>query len=179
MNPTNIPEPFDQLDALERNIENTPIPGAGGLTFQDPLGQMLDELEQDIETRVFNPPPLKQTSNVLDNLSQDHLPLQPQGQDTHHEQDVSVSPALPYYTETSQRPVPFHTPSHIPTGRIGRVGGRGFVNSSAGQGDKIYCPLEEGYVDIDFCQEQDCKYYDEDSDQDSGWRCTYYDEEHL
>lgn len=175
MDPTNISGHFDQLDALEQNIENAPIPG--GIAFQDPLCQMLGKLEQSIEASVVKPPLVPEEPGVLENPSQGYLPLQEESQEARPEQETIHSPPLPYYIETPQRPAPFHTPPHRQGGRIGRRGGRDFKSSPAGQGDKIYCPIEKDYVSRDFCEDQDCEYYDEDGDPDSGWHCTYHDDE--
>lgn len=168
---------FGPLDALEKNIENAPIPG--DLALQDPLGQMLDKLERDIELSEVKPPMVPEEPGVLENPSQGYLQQQSQG--AYSEHGTAASPPLPYYLENPDpgQLAELHTPQHHPAGgRIGRRGGRGFMNSHAGPGDKIYCPIDKDYVVFpDFCEEQGCQYYDEDSDSENGRHCTYYDEE--
>jgi len=176
MDPAGVLPNFDPLDALEKNVENAPIPG--GVPFQDPLCQMLDKLERDIELNEVKPPPMQEELPVLENPSQDNLPSQGQTQETGSERGTVDLPPLPYYTEILKQPTPFHSPPYRQGGRIGRRGGRNLSSSESGQGGGIYCPFKQNYVVFpDFCEDNDCKYYDYDSDQESSGQCTYCDEE--
>ena len=168
---------YGPLDALERNIENAPIPE--DTVFQDPSGQMLDKLERDIEASEVKPPLVPEEPTVPENPSQSYLPSQEESQQARFDQKAADSPPLPYYIEAPEQLTRFHKqPPRSVRGRIGRCGGRGFRNSHTGPGDKIYCPIEKSYVVFpDFCEEQGCQYYDEDSDSEDGRHCTYYDEE--
>jgi len=160
---------FGPLDALEQNIENGPIPG--DMAFQDPLCQMLNELEQGIEASEVKPPPMPEEPAVLENQAQGFLPPQEAGS----EQGTGASPPLPYYIEGPQQVRRFHAPPYRQRGRIGRAGGTAFGSSHAEQPDQRYCPIEKGFVSMHTCE--DCDYYDEDGDPETGSHCTYYSEE--
>jgi hypothetical protein len=175
MNPTNIPEPFDQLDALEQNIENTPTPADA--VFDDPLDTMLDELERSMEANWSKPLLVPEEPEAIQNTSPGHL-SQEQSQDTVLEQGGMDSPQLPYYIEDQQQAAPFHAPPYRQAGRIGRRGGS-FSGNWPGRGDETYCPFEKRIVTPDFCEGRDCEYYDEDSDRENGRYCTYHNEEDL
>jgi len=162
---------FGPLDALEKNIENAPIPG--DLALQDPLGQMLDKLERDIELSEVKPPLVLEESGVLQNPSQGYLQQQSQG--AYSEHGTAASPPLPYYLENPQIRATRSLPG-IPNRRIGRCGGRGFINSPGVQSDQTYCPIERDFVSVETICEN-CEYYHEDSDPETGWRCTYHDDE--
>jgi len=85
---------------------------------------------------------------------------------------------LPF--ENSQRVVRPHKSPHRSGGRIGSLGGKNFNSSQAAQGGEFYCPIQDDYVSEDFCEDQDCEYYDEDWEQEGyDCPCTYDDEEDL
>lgn len=162
---------FGPLDALEKNIENAPIPG--NLALQDPLGQMLDKLERDIELSEVKPPLVFEESGVLQNPSQGYLQQQSQG--AYSEHGTAASPPLPYYLENPQIRATRSLPG-IPNRRIGRCGGRGFINSPGVQSDQTYCPIERDFVSVETICEN-CEYYHEDGDPETGSPCTYNSEE--
>ncbi len=164
---------FGPLDALEQRIENPPVPG--DVLFQDPLCQMLDKLERGIEVSEVKPPLVPEEPGILENPSQGHLPPQEQSQKACSELGTMDSPPLPYYLENPQIRATRSLPG-IPNRRIGRCGGRGFINSPGVQSDQTYCPIERDFVSVETICE-DCEYYHEDGDPETGSPCTYNSEE--
>lgn len=176
--------PGEMLDQFERGIENTPPIRPG----QDGIGRMLDKLEETIE----NTPPIRPGPDALrrklEQLEETIENLPPEGGHIEHEidmpqQDPVISgkrtdDMLPF--ENSQRATRHHKSPHRSGGRIGRRGGKNFDSSQAAQGGEFYCPIKDDYVSEDFCQDQDCEYYDEDWEQEGyDCPCTCDDEEDL
>ena len=178
----------EMLDQFERGIENTPPIQPG----QDGIDRMLDELEGTIEnTPPIRPGPdalrrkLEQLEETIENLPPEggHIEPEidmPQQDSVASGKGTDGMPPLPYYLENSQRVVRPHKSPHRSGGRIGRRGGKNFNSSQAAQGGEFYCPIENDYVSEDFCQDQDCEYYDEDWEQEGyDCPCTCDDEEDL
>lgn len=169
------------LDHLERGIETSPPIRPG----PDDLGKTLDQLEENIE----NLPPIRpgpdKLGRKLDRLEERIENLPPEG--GHIEPEIHMpqhnpvtfgkgtddTPPLPYYLEDPQIQATRSLP-RIPNRRIGRRGGTSIRNSHAAQSDQTYCPIERDFVSVETCE--DCEYYDEDSDPETGWRCTYHDD---
>jgi len=178
----------EMLDQFERGIENTPPiqPGPDG------IDRMLDKLEETIEnTPPIRPGPdalrrkLEQLEETIENLPPEggHIEPEidmPQQDSVASGKGTDDMPPLPYYLENSQRVVRPHKSPHRSGGRIGSRGGKNFNSSQAAQGGEFYCPIEDGYVSEDFCEDQDCEYYDENREQEGyDCPCTYDDEEDL
>ena len=147
--------------------------------FQDDLAKALEQVEDSIEGSIEKPPvePVEPelfedkgwgiaTPSVDSEL--DGNPLAEQAP-TQPGDGMKPPPAARPYVA----PGGLMTPSLRPRGGMGA----GIRNtSSRGQPEERYCPIEGDYVSQDFCEDQDCEYYHKDSDSESGWYCTYYEE---
>ena len=170
--------PGETLDRLEGGIENTPPLHPG----QDDISRTLDDLEETIE----NTPPIRPGPDALgrklDQIEETIENLPPEGGHTESELDMpgqnhvifgkesDNKPPLPYYLENPQQAGRSHKPPNRMEGRIGSRGGKSFDSSGAAQGNEYYCPIEDGYVTEDFCEDENCEYYNENWEQD-GYDC--------
>lgn len=176
----------ETLGQFERGIENTPPIRPG----PDDIGKTLDRLEDDIEgsesQSKFGSLPVSFWSSLGGDI-EDLLPEADQIEISDDEFSPSQQnpiasgkgtdnkPPLPYYLENLQQSTRSNKSPHR-KGRIGRLGGKSSNSSQTAQDDEFYCPIQDTYVSEDFCEDQNCQYYDEDWDQqEGGWPCTYYE----
>ena len=151
--PTENSNDFNPYDHTSSELEEL---------FMDGTGNILNQLEKGIEGSMVPPEP-KPTKVEL---------FQDPGWALQTPNVESNPPQLPDQ-ETPEIPIrPVFPQSHWGVRQFGAS--IGLRSGCSHDSEKIFCPLENDFIFLQFCEEQDCQYLDEDTRE-----CKYNSEEDV